>query len=185
MAAEVTTRLTAEQFAARFADVPFCELERGEVIHLTAGGWRHSRICFKVAMLLGEWAERTGAGRVLTNEAGLITSRDPDSVRGVDVMFFSYDRVPRGHEPDSFVEIPANLAVEVLGKGQGWKKMTEKVGEYIRLGVDRAWIIDPRHETLHVFSPNDPPRVFEKDADVRDDLVLPGFSCRVGEFFVD
>jgi len=180
-----STRLTAEQFEQQFADVDFCELERGEVVHLTAGGWRHSAISAKVAMLLGVWAKQSGKGRVLTNEAGVITARDPDTVRGVDVAYFSFDRVPRGREPESFAEVPPNLAVEVIGKGQGWKKMTEKVGEYLRMGVDRAWIIDPLNRTLHVFQPDQPPREYRETDTISDDTMLPGFSCRVGEFFED
>jgi Uma2 family endonuclease len=183
MSTAIKTRLTAEEFAERFADVDFCELERGEVIRLTAGGWRHSAICFKVAFVLGIWAQQNRLGRVLVNEAGLITGRDPDTVRGVDVLYYSYARVPKGREPQSFADVPPNLAVEVVGKGQGWKKMTEKVGEYLRLGADRAWIIDPSKRTLHVFSPDDPPREYTEADVITDETVLPGFSCKLAEFF--
>lgn len=72
----------------------------------------HSAICFKVAFLLGKWAEANDAGRVLINETGLITSRDPDTVRGLDVVFYSFERVPHGEEPDSFAVVPPNLAVD-------------------------------------------------------------------------
>ncbi len=152
---------------------------------MTVGGWKHSVICAKVVWLLTDWARRTQAGRVLGNEAGLITARNPDTVRGLDVAFFSFERVPRGQEPGSFAEVAPNLAVEVLGKGQGWKKMTEKVGEYLRMGADRAWIIDPRHRTLHVFSPDDPPRAIQETETVDDNDVLPGFSCQVADFFTE
>lgn len=149
MSTATSTRLTAEDFERQYADVDFCELERGEVIRLTAGGWRHSWICSKVTWLLTDWARRNNTGRVLTNEAGLITARDPDTLRGVDVMYFSYERVAKGQEPESFPEVPPNLAVEVVGKGQGWKKMTEKAAEYLRMGADRAWIDRPlRHQLL-------------------------------------
>ncbi len=183
MATATKTRLTAEEFERQCADVDFCELERGEVVHFTAGTWRHGVVSAKVAFLLGDWARRAGSGRVLVGEAGLITGRDPDTVRGVDVLYFSFERVPRGGEPDSFAEIPPNLAVEVLGKGQGWKKMTEKVAEYLRLGADRAWIIDPRNQTLHVFHPEHPPIAYRQADVISDDAILPGFSCNVSEFF--
>lgn len=185
MSTAATTRLTAERFERQYADCDFCELERGEVVHLTAGGWLHSAICSKVTILLGNWARQQGTGRVLSSEAGLITARDPDTVRGVDVLYFAFERVPRGREPESFAEIPPNLAVEVIGKGQGWNKMTEKVAEYLRMGVDRAWILDPRNRTLHVFQQNEPPREYREGDTVGGDPALPGFSCKVGEFFED
>ena len=81
--AVATRRLTAEQFERRFADVPFCELERGKVVPLTAGEFRHSRICCNVMYLIGSWEHATKQGRVLTGEFGLITERDPDSVRRI------------------------------------------------------------------------------------------------------
>ena len=178
-----TTRLTAEQFAEQFADADFCELERGEVIHLMAGGWQHSSISSRVAWLLTDWARRTNAGRVLTNEAGLITARNPDTVRGVDVLYYSFERVPKGREPESFADVPPNLAVEIVGKGQSWQKMTEKAGEYLAIGADRAWIIDPRRQTLHVFRPDEPPQAFGLADTLTDEAVLPGFTCRIAEIF--
>lgn len=183
LAANETSRLRAEEFETRYADVPFCELERGEVVYLTAGGWKHSSISFRVALALGKWAESASTGRVLTNEAGVITSRDPDTVRGIDVAYFSFERVPRGKEPESFAEVAPTLAVEIVGKGQGWKKMTEKAAEYLRMGADRVWIIDPKRNSLHVFTSDQPPREYTENDTIENDPVLPGFACRVAEFF--
>src|SRR5438105_10779732 len=114
-----TRRITAKTFAKQFADVAFCELERGEVVYLTAGGWFHSIICTNIVVLLSNWARKTRRGRVLSNEMGLFTEQDPDTVRGVDVAYFSYRRLPRGKAPQGFARTPPELAVEVVGKGQG------------------------------------------------------------------
>lgn len=182
-ATATTTLLTAEQFERQYADIGFCELERGEMIQSTAGGWRHSSISFKVGLLLGNWARQHRTGWVLSNGAGVITSRGPDTVRGTDVAYFSFERVPRGKEPESFAGVPPSVAVELVGKGQGWRKMTEKAGEYMRMGVERTWIIDPKTRTLHVFSPDEPPCELGEHDTLTDAAVLPGFSCRVAEFF--
>ncbi len=180
-----TARLSAEEFESRFADTPFCELERGEVIQLTVGGWRHSALCARIAWLLGDWAQRGGAGRVLTGEAGVITARDPDTVRGMDVAYFSFERVPRGQEPESFAEVAPTLAVEVIGKGQGWKKMTEKAAEYLRMGADRVWIIDPKRKSLHVFTSDQPPREYGVGETIEKDTALPGLVLAVTGIFSD
>ena len=58
--------------------------------------------------------------------------------------YFSYRRLPRVKEPQGFARTPPELAVEVVGKGQGWPKMLEKAGEYFAMGVDCVWIVDPR-----------------------------------------
>lgn len=185
MPATLNGRMTAEGFARRFAQVPCCELQRGEVVHLSPGAWDHSAISFRIAARLGEWAARRKRGRVLTNEAGLITRRRPDTVRGMDVAFFSYQRVPRGQEPSGFATVAPELVVEIIGKGQGWKAMVEKAGEYLAVGVDRVWIVDPRRMTLHVFqADHEPIRLTARDT-LRDAAVLPGFACRLAELFQD
>lgn len=179
------TRLTAEEFEREYADADFCELERGEVVRWTAGGWGHSRIGARIAHFLSVWAEAARHGRVLIGEAGLITQREPDTVRGVDVAYFSFERLPTGAEPDGFVTVPPNLAVEIVGKGQGWGKMVEKAGEYLRMGVDRVWIVNSKTRTVHIYcADSDPQRLGEADT-LSDPAFLPGFTCKVSAIFQD
>jgi len=166
-----------------YADVPFCELERGEVVHLTVGGMDYSRIVTEIIYLLQVWAKKTKKGRVLAGETGVITGRNPDTVRGIDVAYLSYKRVPKGTRQSGFLATPPNLAVEVVGKGQGWGKMAQKAGEYFAMGVDRVWIVDPKKETLHVYRPDAEPERLTKADTLRDRDILPGFSCKVAAFF--
>ena len=185
MIARLTKSVTAARFARDYADEPFCELERGEVIYLTAAGWDHSRIVIRIAFILQSWAAKSKRGRVLGGEAGVITERHPDTVRGIDVAYVSYRRVPKGTRYDGFLTTPPDLAVEVIGKGQGWGKMTEKAGEYFSMGVTRVWIVDPKRQKVHVFRPNGEPTQYELADVIRDREVLPGFSCKVSRFFED
>ncbi|MCC6358004.1 MAG: Uma2 family endonuclease, partial [Phycisphaerales bacterium] len=94
-------------------------------------------------------------------------------------------RVPRGNEPEAFSDIAPTLAVEVVGKGQGWKKMTEKAAEYLRMEADRVWVIDPQRNTLHVFTSDAPPREFGVADTIENAPALPGFKCRVAEVFAE
>lgn len=177
--------LTTKQFATKYMDVPLHELVRGEVIRLMPGGLDHSVVVAKIVFLLGVWAGRTKRGRVLGGEAGLVTAHDPDTVRGVDVSYLSYARLPKSRRSSSFLAVPPELVVDVIGKGQGWDHMVEKAGEYLRMGVDRVWVVDPRTRRVHVFRTDAPPVEIRGNAIVRDEAILPGFSCRVAEFFQD
>lgn len=179
------SRTTATEFEAQCPRLGPCELVRGEVLPLSPGGYSHSYVTINVAGLLWEWARRTGSGRVLGGEAGLIVETDPDTVRGADVAYISYQRVPRGRIPDGFGTVPPELVVEIVGKGQSWRDMVEKAGEYMKMGVDRVWVIDPRTREMHVFKPDGGPAALDEDQDVTDDQVLPGFSCRVADFFAE
>lgn len=80
--------------------------------------------------------------------------------------------------------VAPNLAVEVICKGQGWKKMLEKAGEYLRMGVDRVWIVDPKKKSVSILRPDDEPNLLTVRHTISDPQILPGFRCRAGEFFV-
>lgn len=186
MADTTTTRLTAAEFEEQFAGEGCIELVRGEVVELSPGGMgHHSRPSANITYLLETWARRTKLGRVVTNEAGIITEQDPDTVRGADVAYFSYERLPKGQMPEGFSTIAPNLAVEVLGRGQGWGRVMAKVGEYLAMGVDRVWVADLGDRSLYVFRGDAQPERLEEADTVRDELLLPGFSCRVSEIFED
>lgn len=183
MATMPSTQLTAEEFAGQYMDVPGYELVRGRVVRLMPGGWDHSYVEFNAGGILRNWAVRTKRGRVLGGELGIITRRKPDSVRGADVAYFSYKRLPRGKEPRGFVETPPELVIEVVGIDRGWRVCLDKASEYLRMGVDRVWILDPGKQSLHVLSGDGPPQQYTARNTIRDAAILRGFSCRVGEFF--
>ncbi len=175
--------ISAKRFERLAPELGPCELVRGEVVPLSPGGFGHSRVSIRAAHLLEAWASKHRRGRVLGNEAGLITEKRPDTVRGADVVYYSYRRLPRGSEPRGFADVPPELVVEIIGKGQGWRAMVQKAGEYLRMGVERVWVIDPKKRSLHVFRADAPPAELGVDDRMRDAGILPKFCCRVSEFF--
>lgn len=162
-----------------------CELVRGEVIEMSPGGLDHGRSSARIVFALDAWARSSKLGRTFTNEVGLITERNPDSVRGADVVYYSYERLPRVPEHRTFSAVPPNLVVEVIGRGQSWAMLVEKGAEYLRMGVDRVWLVDADHRTVHVLSKDEPPREYTHDATISDPTVLPEFHAQVSEFFQD
>ena len=173
------TLMTAEAFEAVCAGLGPCELVRGEVIALSPGGFRHSRITANVAFLNETRARQTGRGRMLTDEAGIVVENDPDTVRGADVVYISYDRLPRAKTPIGFCTVVPELVVEIIGKGQGWREMVEKAGAY------RVWVIDPDTRRVHILRSDHEPVALSENETVADEAILPGFSCRVAEFLQD
>lgn len=177
------TPMSVAQFERIAESLGSCELVRGEVVRVSPGGLPHSTVSANVAYLLSQWARKSRKGRVLANEAGIVTSDRPATVRGADVAFVSYRRLPRRARPSGFARVAPELVVEIVGSGQTWKQTFEKAGEYLGMGVDRVWIVDVRRRRVHVLHPDAPPVVLsEKDA-IADAEVLPGFRCKVSEFF--
>jgi Uma2 family endonuclease len=181
-----TSALVTVDDLARIADVlgP-CELVKGEIIPMSPGGLEHSMVSNRAAFLLESHNRTRRVGRVLTNEAGIVVARKPDTVRGADVAFISYQRLSKDAPPRGFLQQPPELVIEVFGDDASWAKMDEKIADYHGAGVDVVWVLDPRARTLHAH-PRGAARVLLRESDtVSADPYMPGFACRVGEFFED
>jgi Uma2 family endonuclease len=157
------------------------ELVRGEVITMPPPGGLHGVCCSKTDYRLQHYAEANQRG-VVTANAGIITERDPDSVRGPDVAYWSRERLPE--VPVGYIETPPDLAVEVLSPGTRMRQLRNKIREYFNRGVRMVWVLDPEDRTVTVYRTPDEGRLLHESATLSGEDVLPGFSCRVAELFV-
>src|SRR3954465_1283964 len=89
------TQLTAEQFArlARPEDGSLQELVRGVIETTPPPGFLHGVCCNRVGRKLGNFVDDNRLGFV-TNKSGVIVDRNPDTVRGPDVAYWSRERLP-------------------------------------------------------------------------------------------
>ncbi|MDB5313700.1 MAG: hypothetical protein JWO38_7902 [Gemmataceae bacterium] len=179
-----TKLLTAEEFAKlpEPPDGSKQELVRGEVVTMPPPGFLHGLVQTAVAFLLTTYARQTMRGRV-TVESGVITEEGPSTVRGPDVAFWSFDRLPADHVPVVYANVAADLCVEVRSPGNTEEKMTEKVREYLHSGVKMVWVVDPDDRTVTVYRRPGDGRVVWDDATITGEDVLPEFSSLVAEFF--
>src|SRR5438874_124375 len=122
---------TAEQYEQRPDPGHPEELVRGRIVPLPQPNRRHGQICSKVGRILGNLADERDLGHVLSNDSAIITERNPDTVRGADVAFYSYARLPRGPLSASYGPEVPELVVEVLSPSDRWPKVLQKVGEYL------------------------------------------------------
>lgn len=143
--------LTAEEFAQR-QDPGFPEeLVRGRIVPMPMPKPRHGEICSRTVRLLGNCAEERDLGRVLSNDTGVITERGPDTVRGADVSFYSYARVPKGPLPDRYLDVPPELVVEALSPYDRWPKVLAKVAEYLEAGTTFVVVLDDQRRLAHLY----------------------------------
>lgn len=175
--------MTASQFAAMDPEVP-SELVRGEVVEMTRPGIRHGVVCGNACNPIKAWARSGNRGLVAINGTGVLTERNPDTVRGPDVLFVSRQRWPHERAPDGFLEVAPDLAVEVLSPHDVWKDVLTKISEYFDAGVQEVWVADPELKTVQIFRPDAPPRTLHSSDVIESADVLPEFSCPVADFFV-
>ncbi len=183
MASTVAQELiTAEQFVEMTFDAPV-ELVRGEIIEMARPGLRHGTVCSNVHHPVKSWSRSTNLGIVATNDTGVVTERNPDTVRGPDLLYISRERLPGGVVTSGILEIAPDLAIEVLSPSDVWKDVLEKISEYFAAGGRAVWVVDPEDKTVHVFRPDAKPRKLSGVDVLESRDVLPGFSCQVAQFF--
>jgi Uma2 family endonuclease len=175
--------MTAEEFGRRPDPGHPEELVRGMIIEMTPPDRRHGYVCGQAYFLLRLFVNERDLGRVLSNDSGIITERDPDTVRGADVAFYSYERLPReplsaGYGP----EVP-ELVVGVRSTHDRWRNIHEKVTEYLVAGVLVVVVLDPDSRSAHVFGADQPPRTLGPEEKLTLPGLLEGFSASVGRFF--
>jgi Uma2 family endonuclease len=158
------------------------ELECGEVIEMSRPGERHGFVCLNVGRLLGNYAFQRRKGYACGNDTGLILERNPDTVRGPDVVFYEeaqrYDDLNPGYSD----RLPT-LAVEVLSPNDQWGKVTRRLTDFLGRGIAVIWLVDPEGRSVILYRRDQLPQVFEGDDDLLGEPELPGFRCRVGDLF--
>lgn len=174
--------LTAEEyFLLPTPDVP-TELVRGEIVEMNQSGFRHGKVSGRIFRLVDEYAEANDCGHVTSNDSGVVTERDPDTVRGADVAYFSYERLPKNEEPEGYPDVAPELVFEVLSPSNRWPQVLKKVSEYLQAGVAVAVVADPVGNQLHVYrgeEADQPVAVLNASDMFELPDILPGFAMPV------
>ena len=175
------TLLTAEEFARRPDPGYPEELVKGRIVTMPPPGARHGQLCAQIVFLLRLYLQDHDLGHILSNDSGTVTERGPDSVRGPDVSFYSYAKLPKGPLPDGYPAVPPDLVVEVLSPHDRWPKVLTKVTEYLNAGVAVVCVLDPERRTLHLYEGDQPPRILGGDDELTFPALLGDFRVRVGQ----
>ena len=177
--------LTWQEFAAlpEPADGSHHELVKGVVVTMPPPGFEHGDVQLNVGVLIRAYLKIHDLGRVVT-ETGVVTQRSPDSVRGPDLVYWSYERLPRDQRPKVYPENSADLCIEVLSPSNTPKQTLVKLNEYFASGVRMVWILDPETRSVSTYRNATEGRIFTENAQLTGEDVLPGFECKVAEFFV-
>lgn len=143
----------------------------------------HGYFCVRVTLLLGQFEDQHHLGRVVSTDAGVVTQRNPDTVRGPDVAFYSYSRVLCGPLSEGNWPATPELAVEVLSPDDRWKDVLHKVAEFLDADVLAVAVVDPVPRRVHLFSADRESTVLNADDLLTFPDILPGFEVSVSRLF--
>ena len=174
--------LTAEEFVKRYPNHRV-ELVRGAVKAVPMAGVEHGVVNSNFGYYLNDHVRKNELGRVMDNDTQFITRRNPDEVRGMDLAYISYARLPRGPVPRGPLEVAPELIVETRSPTDAWTDVFAKVQEYIDAGVGVVIVLDPEKRSASACRRN----ADQQDFFVGDTLtvpdVLPGFAVPVAVLF--
>jgi len=124
-----------------------CEYLDGEVVERNMGELPHSDVQTTLAHLLRQLRARLGI-RVNTEIRIQIS---PGRYRVADLAVWRGDDIGTG-----IPKVPPFLAIEILSPADRMVRMLPKVQEYLSIGVEWVWVIDPEERTALSFSRENP-----------------------------
>jgi Uma2 family endonuclease len=158
------------------------ELVRGKVIEVPPPTKIHGVVSANIAYVLGGYMRQRQAGYITTGDAGTLIERDPDTVRGPDVAYFTDANSFKELHP-KYGEHPPVLAVEVLSPNDRINRVLSKIDDYTNNGVRLVWLVDPEDKSVRVFRAGASPVTLTGDDVIDGGDALPDFRCPLNEFF--
>jgi Uma2 family endonuclease len=170
---------TVEEFMALPDDGNRYELVEGELVEMGQPGDKHGRISKRLDKVLTNYVDEKNLGLVYGPTGFRLA---PRTVRAPDLAFVQTERVPP--ETDGAVEVPPDLAVEVISPNDKWSEIVAKVREYQTAGVGLIWLIDPYTPSVMIYHQNDVLHtIVGIEAELSGEEVVPGFKIAVNKLF--
>ena len=160
------------------------ELVEGEIVEMSLPGGEHGEITGWLHVKIANHVYENDLGRMTAAETGFSLARNPAgraTVRGLDIAFISKAKAPNPL-PRGWIEIPPDLAVEVISPGNSAGDIHKKVRELLRAGASVIWLVYAETRTVVVHTSAGAVTYEESDTLSGGD-VLPGFELRVEDIF--
>ena len=133
-----------EQFLAWAPDDWRVEWVAGEIIEMPPSNIDDLDTSVFLTTFLLLYVQRHGLGRIFHAGALMRLAQKPTG-REPDLVFVRREHVER--IKPTFVDGPADLAVEIVSPDSVTRDYREKLAEYEAAGIPEYWIIDPRQRT--------------------------------------
>jgi len=145
----------------------------------------HGRTTVSVGAALKNWVrtQPVPRGNVYGGDTIFRLRKDSETTVGVDVAYISAELETRTPRRTKVVDGVPVLVAEVLSPSDKHEDVTERVEEFLDVGVAMVWIVDPDFDTVTVHRQNAKPQLFNRDQELTAEPHLPGFHVKVAELF--
>jgi Uma2 family endonuclease len=142
----------------------------------------HGYLEVAIAAELRGFVRSRRLGWVLAGEVGIYTRRNPDRVRGADVVFVSRTKAP-ARLPAKYLTVAPDLVVEIVSPTDLKQDLQVKIEEYFAIGVPVIWVVEPTHRTVLVYHTPTHADCLAVGDELRGEGPLEGFILPVAEIF--
>ena len=178
-----STRLTLDEFLALPETEPPSEYICGEVVQKPMPSPYHAMLAASLAAALHNHVARTREAVVMVEARHAQRSEQRAYLPDIEVILRSRLPADRPTLLRGPLELPADIAIEVLSPEDRPGAIAEKLAFYLRAGTPLVWIVDPEEETVAVHRPGRP-STLHRAGDILDAApVLASFTLDVGELF--
>ncbi|MBI5192319.1 MAG: Uma2 family endonuclease [Nitrospirae bacterium] len=123
------------------------EIINGERREMAPTGFEHGDFESIFSELLRKHLRNRGY--VAVGEVGVIIKKKPLTLRAADVVYISKERSPE--RPKGMMEVSPDLIIEIVSETNTQSELTEKVKDYLSIGVTRVVLVDPQSKTVSVY----------------------------------
>ena len=183
MPASAPAHMTYEEFLVWADEDTLAEWVDGAVIMASPASRRHQDIVKFLLITMSLYADVHTLGAVMEPPFQMKLA---ESGREPDVLFVAKEHLGRLHE--TYLDGPADLAVEVVSPESAGRDRGDKFYEYRAAGIPEYWLIDPQLEQAEFYQLDAEGRyqTVTLDADgIYHSRALPGFWLRVAWLWQD
>jgi Uma2 family endonuclease len=141
------TLMSVEEYLRTSFEGSDCEYLDGEVVERNMGELPHGRIQARIIILLTQVAAALGIQIVPEIRLQI----RPTRFRVADVAVWR-----PGDIGERIPNVPPFLAIEILSYEDRMSRVLPKVQEYLEIGVEWVWLIDPEERSGIMYSKQDP-----------------------------
>lgn len=158
------------------------ELDHGRLVYMAPPGGTHGNTQGRVFARLFMQSELLGHGKAFT-EVSVVVSRNPDTVLVPDVAFIAAKSLPERKTKEDYLLTVPELAVEVRSKNNSRREIQSKVIQYLAIGVEVVWVVDPKAKTVTIHTPGAQPVQMGNNDTLTLPSLIPNLSISIADLF--
>ncbi len=171
------------EFSQLNRDLQIERNSRGELILMPPTGGETSERNAEITMQLRLWAKQNGEGTTFDSSGGFLLSNG--AVRSPDAAWVRYSRLNAltAEARKKFIPLCPDFLIELRSPTDSLSVIREKMQEYLENGTQLAWLIDPEHRRVYVYSAPDLVCELENPEKLSGEPLLPGFELNLSEIW--